>query len=396
MLSARVQRIGVSPTMKIAARAIEMKKSGMDIVDFSVGEPDFPTPEFIKEAARAAIAANKTKYTENVGLLELRQAVARKLRAENGLAYEPSQIIISSGAKQSIFNVVMSLIGKDDEVIIPAPYYVSYPEMVRLAQGRPVIVPTSEDKGFKLSGDQLARAISAKTRALIICNPSNPTGTVYSASELAALAAVVEQKDIFVISDEIYEKLIFDRFPFTSFAGLSPAMMEKTIVINGVSKAFAMTGWRLGYAAGPPEIIKAAAKIQSHSTSNASTIAQYAALAALGGPHEAITPMVNEFERRRDYLNGRLNAIPGVSCTRPAGAFYAFPNISNFLGKSFNGKTIHNSSDLAEYLLTEAKVVVVPGAAFGAEGYIRISYSTAIETIARGVQRIADALSQLT
>ena len=396
MVSERIKQIGVSPTMKIAAKAISLKAEGRDIVDFSVGEPDFPTPEFIREAAKRAIDENKTKYTINSGIVPLREAIAKKLLEENQLEYDPlTQIIVSSGAKQSIYNVILSLVNPGDEVIVPAPYWVSYPEMVRLAGGKPVIVPTLEENGFRLTPEQLKNAISANTRAMILCNPSNPTGAAYSKEHLEALAEVVEAESLFVIADEIYEKLVFDDFRFVSFASLSPKIKQQTVVINGVSKAYSMTGWRIGYAAGPQEIIAGANKIQSHSTSNASTISQWASLAALTGPTYEINRMVAEFERRRNYLVHRLESIPGISCHKPEGAFYTFPNVSSFYGKEFNGTYIRNSSGLAYYLLREAGVALVPGVAFGADDFIRISYSTSMENIERGMDRIAEALRKL-
>lgn len=395
MLSDRIKNIGQSPTMKIAAKAIAMKAEGIDVVDFSVGEPDFPTPRFIKDAGKKAIDDNLTRYTINRGIVPLRKAIAQKLKEDNGLDYDVSEIIVSNGAKQSLYNVVQSVVGKDDEVIIPAPYWVSYPEMVRLAQGKPVIVQTHEENGFKLTADQLRKAISANTRAIIICNPSNPTGAAYTRPELEALAGILEEEDIVVISDEIYEKLVFDDFKFTSIAALSSKIKQKTVVINGFSKAYAMTGWRIGYAAGPKDIISGADKIQSHSTSNASSVAQYAALTALNGPQYEINRMVAEFQRRRNYVVQRLNGMPGVSCNTPEGAFYVFPNVESFFGKEAEGNYIRNSYGLAYYLLREAKVALVPGAAFGKEGYIRISYATSMENLEKGLNRIEKALAKL-
>ncbi len=395
MVSERIKNIGVSPTLKIAAKAISMKAEGVDVINFSVGEPDFPTPQFIKDAGKKAIDKNLTRYTINSGIVPLRQAIAKKLKEENNLEYDISEIIVSSGAKQSIFNVIMSLVNEGDEVIVPAPFWVSYPEMVSLAQGKPVIVQTEEENGFKLTADQLRNAITAGTRALILCNPSNPTGAAYSKTELEELADVIEAEDIFVIADEIYEKLVFDDYKFTSFASLSEKIKQKTIVINGVSKAFAMTGWRIGYAAGPKEIIASADKIQSHSTSNASSISQFASLEALNGPQYEINRMAAEFQKRRNYVVYKLETIDGVSCHKPEGAFYVFPNISSFFGKEHNGTYIRNSYGLAYYLLKEAKVALVPGAAFGSDDYIRISYATSMENIEKGMARIIKALGKL-
>ncbi len=395
MLSERIKHIGISPTMKIAAKAIAMRAQGIDVVDFSVGEPDFPTPQFIKEAGKQAIDRNFTRYTMNAGTVELRKAIAQKLYKDHGLQYDIKQILVTNGAKQAIFNTVMALISEGDEVIIPAPYWVSYPEMVRLAGGRPVIVPTHEENGFRLTAEQLKQSISANTRAFILCNPSNPTGAAYSAEALAELASVLEEEEVFVIADEIYEKLVYDNFRFTSFAAVSPKLKERTIVINGFSKAFSMTGWRIGYLAGPKEIVEAANKIQSHSTSNANSIAQFAALQALQGPAFEINRMVAEFQRRRNYVVQRLRSIPGISVNEPEGAFYVFPNVSAYFGKEHNGHYIRNSYGLAYYLLREANVVVVPGAAFGSDAHIRISYSTSMEQIEKGLKRMAQALQKL-
>ena len=395
VISERIKNIGESPTMKIAAKAITMKDEGIDIVDFTVGEPDFPTPQFIKEAGKKAIETNITKYTINRGTVSLRKAIAKKLKEDNQLDYDISEIIVSNGAKQCLFNVVMSLVNEGDEVIISAPYWVSYPEMVRMAQGKPVIINAREENGFKITAEQLKSAISASTRAFILCNPCNPTGAAYSRSELEALAEVIEEEDIFVIADEIYEKLIFDQLQFVSFAALSPKMKHKTIVINGVSKAYAMTGWRIGYAAGPKEIIAAADKIQSHSTSNASSISQYATEQALSGPSFEINRMLAEFQRRRNYIMNRMQSIQGISCQNPEGAFYVFPNISGFFGKEHNGTYIRNSYGMAYYLLKEAKVSLIPGAAFGADDYMRISFATSMEKIEEGMNRITEALRKL-
>ncbi len=308
-----------------------MKREKIDVVDLSVGEPDFPTPQFIKDAAKKAIDENLTKYTLNKGLYELREAIAERLKEDQRLEYHPEEIIVSNGAKHSLLNIIMATVNPGDEVIIPAPYWVSYPEMVQLADGRPVIINALEKNGFKLMPDQLHDAISASTRALILCNPSNPTGMAYSKDELEALAEVIEREDILVIADEIYEKLTFDTFRFFSFAAINKAMKQRTIVINGVSKAYAMTGWRIGYAAGDREIIESANIIQSHSTSNASTISQHASLAAFKGPQYEITRMCAEFERRRNFILHKLEQIPGISCQHPQGAFYVFPNVSQLL-----------------------------------------------------------------
>lgn len=381
--------------MKIAARALAMKAEGIDLIDFSVGEPDIPAPENIKLAAIESINKDIIKYTANVGLPSLRKAIAEKLKNENGLEYSPEQIIVSNGGKQAIFNVIMALIEEGDEVIIPAPFYVSYPEMVRIAGGSPVILNAKETNDFKVTPEELSAAITPKTKALLLCSPSNPTGCCYTKEELSALGKVIENEDIYVISDEIYEKLLFEDFPFASIASVSEKMKLKTIVVNGVSKAYSMTGWRLGYAAGPANVIEGAARIQSHNTSNASTVSQYAALEALTGPQDFPRMLRDTYRKRRDLIVEKLKGIPGITCSKPTGAFYVFPNVSSYFGKEYQGTFIRNSYGLAHYLLSEAKVAVVPGEAFGNDNYIRISYSTAEENIIEGIKRIAEALEKL-
>lgn len=394
-LSRRVERIEISPTMKISQLAIEMKARGENLIDLSVGEPDFPTPENIKEEGINSIKNNFTKYTINTGIIELRRAISEKFKKEHNLDYKPEEIIVSSGAKQSIFNTIMSLVDDDDEVIIPSPYYVSYPHMVSLANGKSIIIETKEENGFKITSELLSQAITSKTKLLILCNPSNPTGTAYSKKELEELIPVLEENDFYILSDEIYEKLVYDDFKFISIASLSEKIKNKTVITNGHSKSYSMTGWRIGYAAGPIEIIKAMNKIQSHSTSNASSISQRAALAALLGPQDYVEFSRNEFQKRRDILYNELTSINGIKCYKPQGAFYLFPNISFYFGKHSGNITINNSFDLALYLLNQAKVAVVPGSVFGAEGYIRLSYSTSVENLIEGAKRIKEALQRL-
>jgi len=386
VIAERTRRIVGSRTAKIAAKAIRMKREKIDIVDLSVGEPDFPTPKNIKEAAKNAIDTNLTRYTLNMGIIELRQAIIKKFKNENRIDYDLENIIVSTGAKQSLFNAVLTIVGKDDEVIIPAPYWVSYPEMVALAEGKSIIISTSQESGFKLSARQLHDAISANTRALILCNPSNPTGTVYLPEELEALAEVIRTNDLFVIADEIYEKLVYDKTRFISFASISTEIKEKTVVINGFSKSYSMTGWRIGYAAGSKEVIEGMSKLQSHSTSNASTISQYASLEALSGPQEDILEMYTEFEKRRDFVFNSLSSMPGVSCQKPGGAFYVYPNISAFFNTLYNDMLISNSDDFSYYLLNEAKVVVTPGSVFGSDEHIRMSYATSMERLEEGMK----------
>jgi aspartate aminotransferase len=393
--SERINIVGESQTAKIAAIAIQMKRDKIDIVDFTVGEPDFPTPLNIKKAAIDAINNDLTKYTLISGMIELRQAIINKLKKDNSLEYDLDNIVVSSGAKQSIFNIILSVIGKDDEVIIPAPYWVSYPEMVSIAEGKSIIIQTKEKQGFKITTRQLEDAVSDKTKAIILCNPSNPTGAVYSKSELESLSEALEDKNILIISDEIYEKLTYDKISYFSLASVSQNMKNKTVLINGLSKAYAMTGWRIGYAAGDKGIIKRAVKLQGHSTTNAPTISQYAGIEALEGPQDEIKNMHQEFERRRDFVYDKLQKINGIKCAKPQGAFYVFPNISAYLNSTYNGNRIRNSNDLAYFLLNEAKVVLIPGAAFGSDNHIRISYTTSMERLEEGMNRLEKALKKL-
>ncbi|MBZ0200720.1 MAG: pyridoxal phosphate-dependent aminotransferase [Ignavibacteriaceae bacterium] len=395
MISERINRIVTSTTMKIAAEAIRMKANGIDVINLSVGEPDFPTPENIKAAAKKAIDNNQTTYTINAGTVDLRKAIAEKFRNENNLSYSLDEIIVSSGAKQSVFNAVSAVVDIDDEVIIPAPYWVSYPEMVTLAHGRSVIVNCPEETGFKLSPELLEKAISPKTKLLILCNPSNPTGATYTEKELHGLAAVVEKGSYYIIADEIYERLVYDTIQFKSFASISNTLKQRIIVVNGVSKTYAMTGWRIGYAAGPEKIIAAMGKIQSHTTSNACSISQHAAVEAILGSQDSTNKMILEFKKRRDYLFNALCNIDGISCYKSEGAFYLFPNVSSFFHNSTNAMRIENSFDLSMYLLHEAKVAVVPGSAFGAEGFIRVSYASSMDNLIEAVKRIKEALLKL-
>lgn len=394
-ISERVNRIGISSTMKVAAEAKKMKAKGIPVIDLSVGEPDFPTPQNIKEAAIKAILEDQTKYTLNNGTVELRKAIASKLVNENGLEYSIEDIIVSNGAKQSLFNAVHTLVYNDDEVIFPAPYWVSYPEMVTLAHGKSIIVETKLENGFKISPDELRNAITPKTKVLILCNPSNPAGSAYTREELEAIAEVAEEENFYVISDEIYEKLLYDNFKFVSFPSLSEEMKKRTVLINGVSKSHAMTGWRIGYAAGPEEVIKGINKIQSHSTSNASSVSQAAAVEALIGPQDALEEMRMEFEKRRNYMYDELISINGIKCYKPEGAFYLFPDISAFFNKSTEVIRISDSFDLSMYLLYEAKIAAVPGSSFGSEGFIRFSYATSMENIKEAMVRIKEALEKL-
>jgi aspartate/methionine/tyrosine aminotransferase len=393
--SERMSRIKLSPTINIAATAILMKRQHIDVIDLSVGEPDFPTPQHIKDAAKKAIDENRTKYTINQGMLELREAIAHRILKDQSVRYRPEEIIVSNGAKQSLLNIIMAVTDRGDKVLVPAPYWVSYPEMVKLAGGVPVIINTRESVGFKLLPDQLRRSAVKNCRALILCNPSNPTGMVYSRDEMQALAEIIEQKNLIVIADEIYEKLVYDGFDFTSFAAVSDAMKDRTVIVNGVSKAYAMTGWRIGYAAGSGKIIENANIVQSHSTSSAPTISQLASIAAFSGPQDEIERMRAEFEQRRNFVFKKIQQIDGLSCLKPEGAFYVFPNASRFFGRKFRDKTIRNSYDLAYYLLEEAHVATVPGAAFGCDDNLRISYASSMENLEHGMERITAALAKL-
>ena len=395
MVSDKANKIGESPTFKVNAKASAMKAQGIDIIDLSVGEPDFPTPSNVKEAGHKAIENNFTKYTQIDGIPPLKDAIIHRLQQDHGLKYTKQEILVSTGAKSSLFHLIQALINDGDEVIIPAPYWVTYPHTVALANGKAVIVPTNEEDGFRLTPDQLSSAVSPATKAIILNNPSNPTGTAYPRHELEALADILLDEDIYVIADEIYEKLIYDDFPFTSFPTLGEDIQRKTIIINGVSKAYAMTGWRIGYAAGPADIISAMSKIQSHTTSNPCSISQMAALEAFTGPQHEISKMQAEFQRRRNYAHMRLLSIPDISCYKPQAAFYLFPNMSSLYKKEFNNNLIRNSYGLAYFLLKEAKVAVVPGDAFGLDKNIRLSYSTSMDILEKGIDRIRAALSQL-
>ena len=394
-IARRAQAIKPSPTLAAAAKAKAMKAQGIDVVDFGVGEPDFDTPENVKQAGIKAIQSGFTKYTPAGGTDELKEAVVEKFKKDNNLHYEKSQVLISCGAKHSLYNVAEALFDPGDEIIIPSPYWVSYPDQALLNDAVPVIVETTEAEGFKLSAKKLEKAITKKTKALILNSPSNPTGQAYDKKTLEDIAAVALKHRLYVVSDEIYEKLIYDGFTHQSIASLGPEIKDLTIVVNGVSKSHSMTGWRIGYAAGPKDVITAMANIQSQSTSNPTSISQKAALEALRGPQEFIAAMNIDFDKRRKYMVQRLNKLPGVSCLMPVGAFYAFPNISKLFGKSANGKTIRNSSDLAAFLLDEAKVSLVSGDAFGADAHIRLSYATSMENIKKGLDNIEKAVNQL-
>jgi len=394
-LAARVAKIKPSETLAITAKVNALRAQGRDVIGFGAGEPDFDTPDNIKKAAIQAIEADFTKYTPVNGTDELRDAIAAKLKRDNSLEYKRSQIVVSCGAKHSLYNLAQALFDEGDEVIIPAPYWVSYPDIVALSGGEPVIVDTQEENGFKMSPRQLSSAITKRTRAVIINSPSNPTGAVYTPQELKALAAVLVDKDILVITDDIYEKIFYADFPFANIASVEEKMKEKTIVINGVSKTYAMTGWRIGYAACSEEIAGAMSKIQSQSTSNPTSIAQKAALEAIRGDQSAMPQMVVEFRKRRDFIVEALNNIEGIDCFAPGGAFYVFPKVSSLYGRMFKGKKITDSAEFIGYLLDEANVAAVPGAAFGSDEHIRLSYATSLQNIEEGLKRIKNAVGRL-
>ncbi len=396
MVADRVNEIAVSETMHIAAEAKKLKAEGADVINLSMGEPDFPTPHNIKEAGKTGIEENHTRYTINSGTVELRTAIQAKLKRDNHLDYKLSEIIVSSGAKQSCYNAILSTVNPGDEVIVPAPYWVSYPAMVTLAQGKIVVINAEEKNGFRITPQQLEKAITPKTKMFILCNPSNPTGSAYNKKELEALAEVAERSDFYILADEIYEKMVYDDFEFYSFATIAPTLRKRIILVNGISKSYAMTGWRIGYTAANEHIIEGMNKIQSHSTSHPSSVSQFAAIEALTGPQYVIDEMFVEFRKRREYLFDELISIKGITCYKPEGAFYLFPNISAFMHKHSNVLKVENSFDFAMHLLYEAHIAVVPGNAFGADGYLRISYATSMENLKEAVIRLKKVLAKLS
>ncbi|MCH7964462.1 MAG: pyridoxal phosphate-dependent aminotransferase [Bacteroidetes bacterium] len=391
MLADRVKKIVTSATMQVSEQAKKLKAEGADVINLSVGELDFPTPDNIKEAGKKGIDANKTRYTVTPGTLELRNAIASKFKRDNNLDYSVNEITVASGAKQSLFNAIMALVNPGDEVIFSSPYWVSYPEMVSLAEGKSVIIETNTEDGFRISGKKLEDAITDKTKLFILCNPSNPTGAAYNKDELEELAEVIIKHDLYVLSDEIYEKLVYDDFKFYSFAQIIPEIKDRVLIVNGLSKSYSMTGWRLGYAAGDQKIIAAMNKIQSHTTSHASSISQEAAVEALNGPQIMLEKMLSELIERRNYLYNELISISGIKCHKSEGAFYLFPKITSLYNKQLK---IDSSLDLAMYLLKEALIAVVPGSAFGAEGYIRISYATSMDNLKETIYRLKKTLKK--
>lgn len=393
--SKKAMNITPSITLAITAKAKELKGAGVDVVSFGAGEPDFNTPKNIMEAAIKSMEEGKTKYTPTSGIIELREAICKKFKEDNNLHYNSNQIIVSTGAKQCLADAFMAILNPGDEVIVPIPYWVSYPELIKLADGMPVFVEGKEENDYKYTLESLNKVVNNNTKAIIINSPNNPTGTVYSIEELKEIAEFAKKHDLIIISDEIYEKLIYDGKKHVSVASLSEDAYNRTIVINGFSKSYAMTGWRLGYAAGNAEVIKLMTSVQSHVTSNANSIAQYAGVEALNGPKDEIEKMVGKFEERRNLMIDRIKNITGLSVIRPEGAFYVMINLENYLGKSINENVINNSVDFSRELLEHEKVAVIPGSAFGLDKYIRLSYATSEELILKGLDRIESFLNKL-
>jgi len=395
-LADRVQLVKPSPTLALNARAKALAAAGVDVVGFAAGEPDFDTPDFVKAAAVEAIKQGFTKYTATAGIPELRAAICEKLKKDNNMSFTPEQVLVSAGAKHSLYNLFQALLSPGDEVVILAPYWVSYPDMVLLAGGRPVFVGTREEDGYAPDPRALEQAFTPRTRAVIVNSPSNPTGAVLGREALAAIGkAIAARGDVLLVTDDIYEKLIYVDGPFLNAANVVPELADRTVVVNGASKAFAMTGWRMGYAAGPKPLIAAMQMVQDQSTSNCSSITQKAALAALQGPTEPLEKMVAEYRVRRDLFVSGLNAIPGVTCRLPEGAFYVFPNVHGWMGKQFKGKSLDGSVAISEALLDEFKVAAVPGFPFGAEGFLRMSFVTSRANLEKGLGRLRDFAAAL-
>ena len=387
-LSRKALQVSASPTLAIDAKFKAMKAEGIDVIGFGCGEPDFDTPDNIKAAAIKAIEEGQTKYTPASGTLALKQAICDKLKRDNGLDYKPSNIVVSNGAKHSLLNAFNAIINPGDEIIVPAPYWVSYTEMIKMADGVPVIIETKEEDDFKFTAQQLRDAITPKTKALVLNSPSNPTGMLYGEAELREIAEIAVENDIFVVADEIYEKLIYDGKEHVSIASFNDEIKDRTIIINGVSKSYAMTGWRIGFTAANEAVTKAMANMQSHAASNPSSISQAAALEAYNGEQETVEEMRKVFEERRNYMVDRINSIAGVSCRKPEGAFYVMMNIKEVFGREICGKVINSSDDFCEVLLENSLVALVPGSGFGIEGYVRWSYATSMENIEKGLDRL--------
>jgi aspartate aminotransferase len=397
-ISDNLNRIKPSATMVITAKAAQLKREGKKVIGLSSGEPDFDTPKHVKEAAIIAINKGYTKYTNIEGIPELRQSIVEKFKNDNNLDYTINDIIVGTGGKQILYNALVSSLNENDEVIIPAPYWVSYPDMTLLAGGKPIIVNCSSETDFKLTANALEKVITKNSKWLILNSPSNPTGSCYSQEELDDIARVVRKHDnLHVMTDDIYEYILYDNYKFFTFAQVAPDLKDRTLTVNGVSKSYCMTGWRIGYAAGPEKLIKAMIKIQGQSTSNPSSISQYAAMAGISGSKDFLIPCLQAFDERRHYVVNKLNSIPGISCIMPKGAFYAYPNVEGLLGKKTkDGKILDNDTNIVEWLLDAAEVAAVPGAAFGLEPYFRVSYATSLELLKEAMSRIEKAVLSLT
>jgi aspartate aminotransferase len=398
VLADRLKTLAPSSTLAVQAKARELRARGIDVISFGAGEPDFDTPERIKDAAIQAMRRGQTKYTEVGGIPELRAAVCAKLKRDNGLDYEPADVLVSVGAKHTLFNLVVALVNPGDEVLVPSPYWVTYPEQVRLLGGVPVEVPTTEASGFDLDPDRLHTAVTPRTRLIVLNSPNNPTGAVFSRAALEAVARLAVERGLWIVSDECYEALTFEG-RHLSIASFGPEIKARTITVNTCSKAYAMTGWRIGYAAGPRALIRAMTDVQSQVTSNPSSIAQWAAVEALGGAQDEVAKMAGEFDRRRRLIIAGLNALPGVSCVMPRGAFYAFANVSGLFGRTWRrpegAVRLEGSLDVTSFLLEQARVAVVPGKDFGSDAHVRLSYATSDALITEGLARMAAALARL-
>lgn len=387
-ISKMASEISPSPTLSLDAKYKQMKKEGIPVVGFGAGEPDFETPDNIKDAAIAAINAGFTKYTPASGMLELKEAIVNKIRHDTGISYGTENVVVSNGAKHSLTNIFMCILEKDDEVIIPSPYWVSYPEMVKIAGGRPVYIETSEENNFKFDPQMFEAAVTEKTRAIVINTPSNPTGMIYTKEELEEIAEIAVKHNIYVVFDEIYEKLVYDGYKHINIASLGDDIKKLTIIVNGMAKAYAMTGWRIGYTLSDAKLAKAMSNLQSHATSNPNSIAQAASVEALNGDQSSVEIMRKEYAKRRDYMVKRINSINGLSCKNPHGAFYIFMNIKELLNKEHYGKFIKTTDELCDDILERALVAMVPSGGFGVEGYVRLSYATSMESIMTGLDRI--------